>query len=65
MLQFLASMLRSLRLVMMAEKQKIIFWLDSGAHFSVLPFSPGLWSNVEEPQGSHDGRKTKDHFLAR
>jgi hypothetical protein len=44
-LQFLASMLRSLRVVMMAEKQKIIFWLDSGAHFSVLPFSPGLWSN--------------------
>jgi hypothetical protein len=25
---------------MMAEKQKIIFLLDSGTHFSVLPFSP-------------------------
>jgi hypothetical protein len=29
----------------MAEKQKIIFQLDSGAYFSVLPFSPGPWSN--------------------
>jgi hypothetical protein len=29
----------------MAEKQRIIFLLDSGAHFSVLPFSPGPWSN--------------------
>jgi hypothetical protein len=29
----------------MAEKQKVIFWLESGARFSVLPFSPGPWSN--------------------
>jgi hypothetical protein len=29
----------------MAEKQKIIFLLDSGAYFSVLPFSPGPRSN--------------------
>jgi hypothetical protein len=29
----------------MAEKQKAIFLLGSGAHFSVLPFSPGPWSN--------------------
>jgi hypothetical protein len=29
----------------MAEKQKVIFLLDSGAHFSVLPFSPGPQSN--------------------
>jgi hypothetical protein len=29
----------------MAEKQKAIFLLDSGDHFSVLPFSPGPWSN--------------------
>jgi hypothetical protein len=29
----------------MAEKQKIIFQLDSGAHFSVLPLSPGPWFN--------------------
>jgi hypothetical protein len=29
----------------MAEKQKAIFLLDSGAHFSVLPFSPGPRSN--------------------
>jgi hypothetical protein len=27
------------------EKQKVIFLLDSGAHFSVLPFSPDPWSN--------------------
>jgi hypothetical protein len=47
MLQFLTSMLRSLRVAMMAEKQKIIFWLDSGAHFSVLPFSLGPWSTDE------------------
>jgi hypothetical protein len=29
----------------MAEKQKAIFLLDSGACFSVLPSSPGPWSN--------------------
>jgi hypothetical protein len=29
----------------MAEKQKVIFLLDSGARFSVLPFSPGPRSN--------------------
>jgi hypothetical protein len=29
----------------MAEKQKVIFLLDSGAHFSVSPFSPGPRSN--------------------
>jgi hypothetical protein len=29
----------------MAEKQKVIFLLDSRAHFSVLPFSPGPWYN--------------------
>jgi hypothetical protein len=38
-------MLRSLRVAMMAEKQKIIFQLDSGAHFSVLPLSLGPWSS--------------------
>jgi hypothetical protein len=27
------------------KKKKIIFWLDSGAHFSVLSFSPGPRSN--------------------
>jgi hypothetical protein len=30
---------------MMAETQKIIFWVDSGAHFSVVPFFPGPQSN--------------------
>jgi hypothetical protein len=30
-----------------------------------LLHTPVLDINVEEPQGSHDGRKTKDHFLAR
>jgi hypothetical protein len=29
----------------MAEKQKVIFLLDSGARFSVLSFSPGPRSN--------------------
>jgi hypothetical protein len=29
----------------MAEKQKVIFLLDSGARFSVLPFPPSSWSN--------------------
>jgi hypothetical protein len=29
----------------MQKKQKVIFWLDSGAHFSVLSFSPGPQSN--------------------
>jgi hypothetical protein len=29
----------------MAENQKVIFLLDSGAHFSILPFSPGPQSN--------------------
>jgi hypothetical protein len=37
-LHFLASTLRSLGLAKMAEKGKVIFLLDSGAHFSVLPF---------------------------
>jgi hypothetical protein len=31
----------------MAEKQKVIFLLDCGAHFSVLPFSPGPRSNAK------------------
>jgi hypothetical protein len=29
----------------MVEKQKVIFLLDSGAHFSVFPFSPGAQCN--------------------
>jgi hypothetical protein len=29
----------------MTKKQNIIFWLDSGAHFSILPFSPGPQSS--------------------
>jgi hypothetical protein len=29
----------------MAEKQKVIFLLDSGAYFSVLPFPPGHQSD--------------------
>jgi hypothetical protein len=31
----------------MAEKQTI-FLLDNGAHLSVLPFSPGPWSNDDK-----------------
>jgi hypothetical protein len=45
MLHFLASMLRNLRVAIMAEKQKVILLLNSGACFSVLPFSPGPQSN--------------------
>jgi hypothetical protein len=33
------------QVVIMVEMRKVIFLLDSGAHFSVLPFSPGPWSN--------------------
>jgi hypothetical protein len=52
-LHFLASMLRSLVVAIMAEKLKIIFWLDNGAHFSVLPFSPGPWSNDKVSFGTN------------
>jgi hypothetical protein len=45
MLYFLASMLRSLGVAIIAEKPKVIFLLDSGVHFSVLPFSPSPWSH--------------------
>jgi hypothetical protein len=45
MFHFLASMLRRLMVGIMAEKEKIIFWLDSGAHSSVLPFSPSPQSD--------------------
>jgi hypothetical protein len=38
-------MLRSLGVAIMVEKQKVIFLLESGAHFSVLPFSSGPQSN--------------------
>jgi hypothetical protein len=38
-------MLKSFGVAIMAEKQKVIFLLDSGAHFSVLPFSPDPWCN--------------------
>jgi hypothetical protein len=31
--------------VIILEKWKVIFLLYSGAYFSVLPFSPGPWSN--------------------
>jgi hypothetical protein len=37
----------------MTEKQKIIFLLDSGAHFSVLPFSPGPQSNEKSYHLGH------------
>jgi hypothetical protein len=44
-LHFLASMLRSFMVAIMTKKQKVILRLDSGAHFSVLPFSLGPWYN--------------------
>jgi hypothetical protein len=34
-----------LQVTVIVEKPKVIFFLDSGACFSVLPFSPGLQSN--------------------
>jgi hypothetical protein len=41
----------------MAEKQKVIFLLDSGAHFFVLPFSCGPQSNdkviIQGKSGQH------------
>jgi hypothetical protein len=41
MLHFLVSISRSLMVAIMTKKKKkIIFQLDSGAHFSVLSFSP-------------------------
>jgi hypothetical protein len=33
------------QVAIMVEKWQVIFLLDSGAHFSVLPFSPGPRSN--------------------
>jgi hypothetical protein len=33
------------RVAIMVEKEKVIFLLDSGPHFSVLPFSPSPQSN--------------------
>jgi hypothetical protein len=59
MLHFLALMLRSLVVAIIAEKQKIIFRLDSGAHFPVSPFSPRhqsndkviIWGISGQPQG--------------
>jgi hypothetical protein len=38
-------MLRSLGVAIMVEKRKVIFLLDSEAHFSVSPFSPSPQSN--------------------
>jgi hypothetical protein len=35
----------AIRVTIIVEKWKVIFILDSGAHFCVLPFSPGSWSN--------------------
>jgi hypothetical protein len=53
-LHFLALMLRSLMVAIMTRKKNIIFWLDSGAHISVLSFSSGpspmtrlsCWTNL-------------------
>jgi hypothetical protein len=46
----------------MAEKQKIIFWLDSGARFSVLPFSPGPRSNDKVIIGGKSGQPLEHYF---
>jgi hypothetical protein len=62
MLQFLVSMLRSIMVAIMAEKQKIIFLLDSGAHFSALPFSPGSWSNDKVIIQRKSGQPLEHYF---
>jgi hypothetical protein len=62
MLHFLASMLRSLVVAIMAEKQKIIFQPDSGACFSVLPFSPGPWSNDKVIVWGKSGQPLECYF---
>jgi hypothetical protein len=40
----------------MAGKQKVIFLLDSGVCFSVLPFSPGPWSNDKSYHSGKSGQ---------
>jgi hypothetical protein len=40
----------------MAEKQKVIFLLDSGAYFSVLSFSPGPQSNDKSYNSGKSGQ---------
>jgi hypothetical protein len=42
---FLSINVEEPQVTIMVEKQKVIFILDSGAHFSVLSFSPGPWCN--------------------
>jgi hypothetical protein len=59
---FLASMLRSLMVAIITKKQKIIFWLDSGAHFSVLLFSPGPQSNDKVVIWGISGKPLEHYF---
>jgi hypothetical protein len=44
------------------ERQKAIFLLDSGASFSVLPFSPGPWSNSKVIIGGISGQPLECYF---
>jgi hypothetical protein len=44
-LHFFSVNVEEPQVTIMVEKRKVIFLLDSGAHFSVLPFSLGPWYN--------------------
>jgi hypothetical protein len=46
----------------MVEKQKVIFLLDSGACFSVLPFSPSPWSENKVIVWGISGQPLEHHF---
>jgi hypothetical protein len=48
--------------VIMVEKQKVIFLLDSGACFSVLPFSPGHQSNDKDIVRGKSGQPLERYF---
>jgi hypothetical protein len=47
---------------MMVEKRKVIFPLDNGAHYSVLPFSTGPWLNSKVIIRSISGRPLEHYF---
>jgi hypothetical protein len=50
------------QVAVMVEKQKVIFFLDSGTHFSVLPFSLGPQSNDKVIIWGKSGQPLKRYF---
>jgi hypothetical protein len=50
------------QVTIMVKKQKIIFLLNSGDHFSVLPFSPGPGSNDKVIVQDKTGRPLEHYF---